>query len=102
MQYNVEALRFLNPDGEFIISPEGHHHAEVIREQKLSNKDGFEAMIELVCSGFALIAVCDNQIFISHSIDLSDAQIASINQLKQHLKEGNKSFQVCILQEDVA
>lgn len=98
MYYNVEDLRFLKPDGDFIFSPEGHLHFEVIKEQRLSDKDGFEALLELILSGFALIAVSNNQILITHTVDMSDSQLESINRLTIE----NKSYAVCILREDVA
>lgn len=98
MQYKIEDLRFISPNGDFIFSPEGHMHIDVIHEQNLSNKDGFDAIIDLALSGYVLIAVFNDQILVSHTVCLNDLQKVAV----QQLKDNNESFQVTVMQENVA
>lgn len=102
MQSYIESLRFLNPTGEFISSPEGHLHQEVIRELNLSDKDGFEAFSELILSGFAVVIVCNDEIMISHMLDLNKLQITAIENLKDQMKSKGINYQLTSIQEDVA
>lgn len=84
--FNVEfdCLRFMNPDGDIIVSQERHLHDELIREDQLSNLSGFSAIIDICQKGFAILCPDENDLTltISYIVALNQKQSNAIEVLK--------------------
>lgn len=98
MHIKAEELRFIAPDGNIIASPEMHQHIDVIKEMNLSSKEGFEAILELILAGYAVIAVIPNKILISHTVTLTVHQENAVSSLRERYA----TYVVSVLREDVA
>lgn len=78
----AEELRFISPTGDIISSPEGHVHALVVEEKKLSLKTGFEGLLDVINKGYLIIASLKEEIMITHTKDLTDSQTDAISELE--------------------
>ena len=82
-----ETLRFLNPNGDVILSKERHFHEELIKEDKLSDLSGFEAILDICQKGFAILCpeVCQNgfTLTVSHVVALTNNQLQSMKVLEK-------------------
>ena len=95
LKVNPEELRFISPYGEIISSPEGHVHAVVIAEKNLSKKTGFEAIIDVIQKGYAIIASIKNELMITHTCELTASQRKAISSLETALP----TYKVSIMQD---
>lgn len=82
---DFDTLRFMNPDGDIILSKEHHVHERLIKEDNLSDFSGFEAILDLCKRGFAILCpeVCPKTLTVSYIVSLTNSQLESMKVLEK-------------------
>lgn len=96
MRYNVNnlicseeeidfmTLRFMHPSGDIYLSKENHIHSDLLKEDNLSDKEGFDGLLDLVQRGYALLSPLQGDVLmVSHMKLLTEAQNVTVKLLKE-------------------